>query len=169
MEHSSSIYHIDVCTIEGKILRLEHYKGKFLLIVNLATQCGFREQLEEIESCYQSLKPHNFEILGFPSDQFNQEPLDNEEIQIYYRERKTVSFPIFQKVYVNGQNAHPLFKHLSLMCPGIFGSRPLKWNFTKFFVDHNGVPIRRFSPITNMVLIEDYIREYIITSQNDKL
>ena len=159
MERDNSIYHIDVCDIDGQILRLDKYRGKYLLVVNMATQCGFREQLEEIEACYQALKDDNLVILGFPSDQFNQEPLDNEEIRIHYNERKVVTFPIFQKIYVNGNNAHPLFKHLSLMCPGIFGSRNIKWNFTKFFIDNNGIPVRRFSPVTNMVLIEDYIRD----------
>ncbi|MEC8977731.1 MAG: glutathione peroxidase [Pseudomonadota bacterium] len=159
MDKQSHIYDFDLCTVDGKIIRMDAFKGKFILIVNIASECGFSEQLQELENCYQALKDQGLVVLAFPSDQFRQEPLDNEELHAYHTECRIVSFPIFQKIYVNGEHAHPLFKYLSLYCPGIFGTRSLKWNFTKFLVDANGKPIRRFSPITNMVLIQDYIAE----------
>ena len=156
----NSVYDFDVCTLDGEIVRLSRYRGSTMLIVNIASSCGFAEQMNDFEGLYQRLAAQNFVILGFPCGQFNQEPLDNVELQAYYAERQLVHFPLFQKIHVNGRNAHPLFKYLSFHCPGIFGTRMIKWNFTKFLVSPEGKPLARFSPITNILIIEDIIRDY---------
>jgi len=162
----STVYDFDVCTLDGNIVRLSDYRGQTLLIVNTASSCGFAEQMADLEGLYQRLRQHNFIILAFPCGQFNQEPMDNNELKAYYSERKLVSFPIFQKVNVNGKDAHPLFNFLSFSCPGIFNTRYLKWNFTKFLISPNGKPVTRFSPITNVLIIEDFIQEYWYSTHN---
>lgn len=164
MVFAKSFYDIDVCDPKGRIIRLDRYKGKTLLVVNIATGCGFREQLQEIEACYLKLKHLDFIPLAFPSNQFYQEPMSDCHIQSYLQETASLTFPIFQKVQVNGHNAHPLFKFLSTKLPGVLGTTSIKWNFTKFFLDRTATPLKRFSPITSMDLVSDVIEYHL--SQN---
>lgn len=159
--HIKSFYDIDVCNLDGKITRLEAYRGSIVMVVNIASECGFNEQLSEMEACYQSLKSDGFVILAFPSDQFKQEPLEDNEIQAFNEERFQVTFPIFKKVYVNGESAHPLFRYLCTALPGIFGSRSIKWNFTKFIIGRDGTPLKRFSPITHSEVVVEYVRHLL--------
>ena len=152
-----NLYDIDLCDLNGKIVRMRHYEGYIVMIVNIASECGFNDQLEEMELCYQLFKSQKFVILGFPSDQFNQEPLEEDEIIMLNEERFQVSFPLFGKVMVNGKQAHPLFRYLTNALPGFLGTQSVKWNFTKFIVDRGGHPVRRFSPVTNMQVVCEYL------------
>ncbi|MBN2757875.1 MAG: glutathione peroxidase [Bacteroidales bacterium] len=140
------IYDYEVEKIDNTRIKLEEYKDKVLLIVNTASKCGFTPQFEGLESLYKKYKDQGFEILGFPCNQFaNQDPLSDQEIQSFCSLNYGVSFPMFKKIEVNGENAHPLYKYLKEEKKGAFGSN-IKWNFTKFLIDKNGNVIKRFAP-----------------------
>lgn len=144
---SENIYDFNAMTIEGKPVPLSDYKGKVLLIVNTASKCGFTPQFAGLEALYQKHKDKGLEILGFPCNQFgNQDPGSNEEIKRFCELNYGVTFPVFEKVEVNGDNAHPLFKFLKKQARGFIGTEAIKWNFTKFLVDRNGKVIDRYAP-----------------------
>ncbi|MCM3127639.1 glutathione peroxidase [Paenibacillus provencensis] len=144
-----SIYQYQVNTLKGQKLSMEEYKGKVLLIVNTASKCGLTPQYKGLQELYDKFNDQSFEILGFPSNQFaEQEPGSNEEIAEFCQMNYGVSFPMFEKIKVNGDEAHPLFKHLKNNAPGILGSKTIKWNFTKFLIDQNGNIVKRYSPQT---------------------
>lgn len=141
------IYDFSAETIEGKNISLEDYRGKTLLIVNTASKCGFTPQYEELEALYKELQPEGLEILGFPCNQFGgQEPGSNQDIQSFCQVNYGVSFPMFSKVNVNGDDAIALYKYLKEQAPGILGSKMIKWNFTKFLVNKEGEVLERFAP-----------------------
>jgi glutathione peroxidase len=143
---AQSIYNFSVTTIEGQPLSLSTYKNKVLLIVNTASQCGFTPQYQGLQALYDKYASQGLEILGFPCNQFGQqEPGSASEIQSFCETRFGVKFPLFQKVDVNGSNAHPLFQYLTKAAPGLFGTETVKWNFTKFLVDRNGKVIERYA------------------------
>ena len=143
----ASIYDFTANTIDGKTVSLGDYKGKVLLIVNVASKCGFTPQYKGLEAAYRELKDKGVEILGFPCDQFgHQEPGDEKEIQQFCSLTYDVSFPMFAKIKVNGDDAHPLYKFLKSEEKGILGSEAIKWNFTKFLVGRDGQVIRRYPP-----------------------
>lgn len=152
-----NIYEFNADTIEGNNISLEKYKGKVLLIVNTASKCGFTPQYKELEALYQKLGNDKFEVLGFPCNQFaNQEPGSNDEIKNFCEINYGVTFQIFDKVDVRGENAHPLFKFLTSEKKGLFGGS-VKWNFTKFLIDKNGNVVERFAPTTSPLKIEKQI------------
>lgn len=141
-----SIYEIPLRDIDLSPASLAPYRGKVLLIVNTASQCGFTPQYKGLEALYQELGPERFTVLGFPCDQFgHQEPGDSAEIKGFCQLNYGVTFPLFEKIEVNGENAHPLFRHLKDAKPGLLG-KDIKWNFTKFLVDKNGKVVERFAP-----------------------
>jgi glutathione peroxidase len=141
------LFSIPVKTIDGKEETLAKYQGKTLLIVNVASKCGFTPQYKELEQIYREFKAKGLEVLGFPCNQFGaQEPGNEEEIKNFCSLTYDVSFPIFAKVDVNGDNAHPIYKLLKSELSGIFGTEAVKWNFTKFVIDKNGKPFKRFAP-----------------------
>ncbi len=143
----TDLYGIEVKTIEGKALKLSEYKGHPLLIVNVASKCGFTSQYSGLETLYQSYKDRGFLVLGFPCNQFGaQEPGDEAEIKNFCSLTYEVTFPMFAKVDVNGENAHPLFSALKSAAPGILGTEGIKWNFTKFLVDPSGRVVKRYAP-----------------------
>lgn len=143
----SDLFTIPVKTVDGTTETLEKYKGKTLLIVNVASKCGFTPQYEGLEQIYREYKSQGLEILAFPCNQFGaQEPGDEAEIKNFCSLTYDVSFPLFAKVDVNGDGAHPLYKHLKSELAGIFGTEAVKWNFTKFVIDKNGKPFKRFAP-----------------------
>lgn len=149
MDEGMSIYQYQVNTLKGQKLSMEEYKGKVLLIVNTASKCGLTPQYKGLQELYDKFNDQSFEILGFPSNQFaEQEPGSNEEIAEFCQMNYGVSFPMFEKIKVNGDEAHPLFKHLKNNAPGILGSKTIKWNFTKFLIDQNGNIVKRYSPQT---------------------
>lgn len=143
----SQIYNFSVTDINGQNLSLEDYKGKVLLIVNVASKCGFTPQYKGLEKIYKEYKEKGLEILAFPCNQFGgQEPGSEEEIKSFCDLNYQVSFPLFSKIEVNGANTHPLYDFLKTEAPGLLGSKAIKWNFTKFLVDQEGKVIKRFAP-----------------------
>jgi glutathione peroxidase len=142
-----SIYDFQVTALDGSQVSLSNFKDKVLLIVNTASECGFTPQYEGLEKLYQQYQEKGFAVLGFPCNQFGkQEPGDNTEIANFCTTRFAVTFPMFEKIEVNGSNAHPLFQYLKEQAPGILGSKSIKWNFTKFLVNRSGEVVKRFAP-----------------------
>lgn len=143
----SSIYDFTVTSIDGDEVNMSQFKGKSLLIVNVASECGFTNQYEGLQKLYNDYKEKGFEVLGFPCNQFGgQEPGTDQEVKDFCSTKFNVSFPMFSKVDVNGKNAHPLFQFLKQNSPGVLGSEAIKWNFTKFLVDSEGNITNRFAP-----------------------
>lgn len=140
------VYDFSAKTITGEEKELKDYKGKILLIVNTASKCGFTPQYEGLQKLYEEVGNAEFEILGFPCNQFGgQDPGSNEEIESFCSMNYGVSFPMFEKVDVKGENAHPLFKYLTEEQKGLL-TEDIKWNFTKFLIDKNGSVVDRFAP-----------------------
>jgi glutathione peroxidase len=138
---------IPLKTIDGKSETLGAFDGKALLIVNVASKCGFTPQYEGLEALHRRFRERGFAVLGFPCDQFgHQEPGDEQEIAKFCKGAYNVSFPMFAKIDVNGANAHPLFKALKEAAPGLIGTVAIKWNFTKFLLDRNHNVVRRYAP-----------------------
>lgn len=135
--------------ISGAPVDLSAYKGKVLLIVNTASNCGFTPQYKGLEQVYEQFKDKGAVVLGFPCNQFGgQEPKAEAEIGAFCEKNFGVTFPLFSKVDVNGDNAHPLFKHLKKEAPGLLGTQAIKWNFTKFLIKKDGSVYKRYSPQT---------------------
>jgi glutathione peroxidase len=138
---------IPLKTIDGGAASLGDFVGQTLLIVNVASQCGFTPQYAGLEALHRRFRDRGFAVLGFPCDQFgHQEPGDEAEIKNFCTEKYDVTFPMFAKIEVNGANTHPLFKALKQEAPGFFGTQAIKWNFTKFLVDRNHRVVRRYAP-----------------------
>ena len=143
-----NIYDFNVKTIDGDEMTLNEYKSKVLLIVNTVSKCGFTPQYKGLEALYKKYGNDKFEILAFPCDQFkNQEPGTSADIKNFCEINYGVTFPLFEKIDVNGANAHPLFKYLCKEQSGIL-TGAIKWNFTKFLVDSKGNVVNRFAPTT---------------------
>ena len=141
------IYNFEVETIDGKKVSLSQFKGKTLMIVNTASQCGFTPQYAGLETLYQKYKDKGFVVLAFPCNQFGgQEPGSNAEIAEFCGMRFKVNFPVFAKIDVNGNSAHPLYQYLCSALPGLLGTEMIKWNFTKFLVSPQGKPVKRYPP-----------------------
>lgn len=158
---SSQFYNFSAKTLQGRELSMDAYKGKIVLVVNTASKCGFTPQLEGLEELNRKFKDKGLVILGFPCNQFgNQEPGDEKSISEGCVINYGVTFQMFSKVDVNGDNAHPIFKYLKKELGGWFGSR-VKWNFTKFLIDANGMPIKRFAPITKPEKIGEYLEKML--------
>jgi glutathione peroxidase len=143
----TTIYDFSANDIAGKPRKLGDYKGKVLVVVNTASQCGLTPQYKGLEELYQRFRDRGLVVLGFPCNQFGaQEPGAEAEIAEFCQVNYGVSFPMFAKVDVNGDGADPLFKWLKERAPGLLGSKDIKWNFTKFLVDRNGGVTERFAP-----------------------
>jgi glutathione peroxidase len=156
-----NIYDIQVTTASSEEKSLADYRGKVLLIVNVASKCGFTPQYKGLQALYDKYKDQGLEILGFPCNQFlAQEPGTNEEIQEFCQVNFGASFPIFAKIDVNGSNAHPLYKHLTKEASGILGGA-IKWNFTKFLVDRDGRVVKRYAPNTEPEKLTEKIEELL--------
>lgn len=135
--------------LQGKPVDLKQYAGKVLLIVNTASNCGFTPQYKGLEAIYQQFRDKGVEVLGFPCNQFgHQEPGSAGEIGAFCEKNYGVTFPLFDKIDVNGDKAHPLFQHLKSQAPGLLGSQSIKWNFTKFLVKKDGSVFKRYAPAT---------------------
>ncbi|MFH1808144.1 MAG: glutathione peroxidase [Pseudomonadota bacterium] len=143
------VYNFEVKTISGEFQSLDHYRGQVLVIVNVASKCGFTPQYTGLQALYEKHRERGLTILGFPCNQFlAQEPGDEKEIQTFCSTTYDVSFPLFSKIEVNGQGTHPLFNHLKAAAPGALGSQSIKWNFTKFLIDREGKVLKRYAPST---------------------
>ncbi len=157
-----NIYDIEVKTIDGKTIKMSEYKNKVLLIVNVASFCGFTPQYEGLEELYKKYKNKDFVVLGFPCNQFmNQEPEDEKQIKQFCSLTYDVTFPMFSKIEVNGENTHALYKFLKEQVSGVLGTEGIKWNFTKFLVNKEGKVIERFSPSTTPKSLEKQIENLL--------
>jgi len=159
---SESIYNFEVKNNKGESKSLSDYKGKAMLIVNTASQCGFTPQYDGLQSLYDKFKPKGFEVLAFPCNQFGgQEPGSDSEIASFCQMNYSLKFPIFSKVDVNGKDAHPLFNFLKNEKKGFLGTKDIKWNFTKFLVDKNGKVLERYGSSTKPDQIEKDIEKIL--------
>ena len=158
---TSEFYQLVANNPQGQPVSLANYKGKTLLIVNTATKCGLAPQFEGLESLYQQYKDKGLVVLGFPCNQFSgQEPEANETMEATCTLNFGVSFPLFEKIAVNGPDTHPVFQFLKCKLGGLFGSR-IKWNFTKFLVSADGKPLKRWSPVTKPAAIGSYLKKVL--------
>ena len=153
-----SLYDISAKRLDGSSADLAQYRGQVLLIVNVASRCGFTPQYAGLEALYRKYRDRGFVVLGFPCNQFGaQEPGSEAEIGSFCSSTYDVSFPMFAKVDVNGADAHPLYQHLKSAKPGILGTEGIKWNFTKFLVDRKGQVVDRYPPIIDPKAMESAI------------
>jgi glutathione peroxidase len=156
-----SIYDFNARDIDGQERELKEFEGKVLLVVNTASKCGFTPQFQGLETLYERMNGEGFEVLGFPCGQFNDQELESAEgIKNFCELNYGVSFPMFDKIDVNGEAAHPLFKHLRKETKGLLGDA-VKWNFTKFLVDRNGTVLKRYAPQVDPLDIEKDIRKLL--------
>jgi glutathione peroxidase len=145
----ATVFDFQADSITGEAVGLDRYRGKVLLIVNTASQCGFTPQYAGLEALYRQFREQGLEVLGFPCNQFGkQEPGDAQEISAFCEKNYGVSFPLFARIDVNGNAAHPLYMHLKKQAPGILGTQAIKWNFTKFLVGKDGAVVKRYAPKT---------------------
>ena len=156
-----SIYDFNARGIDGQEREMKEFEGKVLLVVNTASKCGFTPQFQGLETLYERMNGEGFEVLGFPCGQFNDQELESAEgIKNFCELNYGVSFPMFDKIDVNGEAAHPLFKHLRKETTGLLGDA-VKWNFTKFLVDRNGKVLKRYAPQVDPLDIEKDIRKLL--------
>jgi glutathione peroxidase len=150
-----TLYDIEARTIDGKEISLGDYAGKVLLVVNVASKCGFTPQYTGLEALYRKYADRGFAVLGFPCNQFGaQEPGAESEIASFCSTAYDVTFPMFAKIDVNGAQTHPLYKLLKHDAPGLLGSEAIKWNFTKFLIDRSGKVVKRYAPTDTPQSIE---------------
>ena len=151
----TTVYDFTARAIDGAERSLSDYRGQPLLIVNVASRCGFTPQYAGLEALYRKHAGEGLVVLGFPCDQFgHQEPGDEAEIRTFCSTRYDVTFPMFAKIEVNGPEAHPLYQHLKQSAKGLLGTEGIKWNFTKFLVDRNGAVVKRYAPTDTPESIE---------------
>ncbi len=162
-ESVTDLYQLTANSISGVPVSLSDFKGKVILFVNTASKCGFTYQYDGLQSLYEEFKDQNFVILGFPCNQFGQQEKGaSGEIQEFCRLNFGVSFPMFEKIEVNGANTHPVYQYLKAEKPGVLGTKDIKWNFTKFLVDQNGQVLERFGSMTKPEKIRSKIAKLII-------
>jgi len=158
---ASEFYQLIANDPRGQPVSMARYEGKVILIVNTATQCGLTPQFEGLEQLYDKYKDRGLVVLGFPCNQFaGQEPESNENMEQTCKVNFGVTFPLMEKIDVNGPKTHPVFRLLKRRLGGLFGSR-IKWNFTKFLLDSSGRPVKRFAPVTKPAAIEPYIKKLL--------
>ena len=155
---SEEIYQYSGLDMQGNQKSMGEFKGQVVLVVNTASKCGFTPQFKGLEKLYSKYKEKGLAVLGFPCNQFaNQDPGSNEDITEFCELNYGVTFPMFQKVDVNGDDAHPLFQYLKKQAPGVLGTQAIKWNFTKFLVNQDGQVVARFAPKDTPEKIESEI------------
>lgn len=160
-------FEFEVTSIDGEPTTLEEWRGDVLLIVNVASQCGYTPQYAGLEALFRTRRSQGFAVLGFPCDQFgHQEPGDEAEIKAFCSLNYDVSFPLFAKVDVRGRDAHPLFAWLGAEQPGLAGSKAIKWNFTKFLIDRTGRVVRRYAPSTAPEALAEDIDSLLAQERN---
>jgi glutathione peroxidase len=152
----TELYDFPVMTIDGEAVTLKRYQGQALLIVNVASRCGFTPQYAALEALHRKYKDRGFVVLGFPCNQFGgQEPGSEADIRQFCAEHYAVTFPLFAKIDVNGPSAHPLYRYLKSAKRGLLGRQAIAWNFTKFLIDQNGVVLRRYGPLRKPERIDE--------------
>ena len=158
---TSPIYDFVCQNINDEPVKISDYRGKVILIVNTASYCGFTPQYKGLEKLYRDFNEKGFVVLGFPSNQFAEEPFENERINNFCLMNYGISFPLFSKTKVNGKDAEPLYTYLQQVKPGLFGIKRVPWNFTKFLVDREGSVIGRYSPLVFPSRLRKKINEII--------
>ncbi len=157
-----TVYSFAANDLNGHPVSLESFRGQVLLIVNTASRCGFTPQYQELESLYERFKAQGFTVLGFPCNQFGkQEPGGSREIAEFCDLNYHISFPLFEKITVNGSKAHPLYQFLKTSAPGLLGTQAIKWNFSKFLVGRDGRVSKRYSPFTAPMAIQTDIERLL--------
>jgi len=155
-------YQFQARSINGERVSMDSYRNNVVLVVNTASQCGLTPQYEGLEALYHTWKDKGFVVLGFPCNQFGkQEPGSSDEIAAFCQMNYGVTFPMFERVEVNGANAHPLFVYLKEKLPGTLGISTIKWNFTKFLLDAEGRPVERYAPVTPPDRIESRLKKLL--------
>ena len=158
----STAFDFKANSLEGKPVALKKFKGKVLLVVNTASNCGFTPQYKGLQALYDKYNAQGLEVLGFPCNQFGaQEPGEAQEIGAFCERNYGVAFPMFEKIDVNGADAHPLFKWLTAEAPGLLGSEAVKWNFTKFLVRRDGTVFKRYAPQASPESLADDIERLL--------
>jgi len=161
-ETMKSFYDFNATTNKAQELSMLTYKGKVVLVVNVASECGFTPQYEGLEKLYRDYKAKGFEILAFPCNQFGgQEPGSDAQIENFCKVNFGVTFPLFAKIEVNGANTHPLYVYLKENAPGVLGTKNIKWNFTKFLIDREGKVIKRYGSSTTPIKIAEDIEKLL--------
>jgi glutathione peroxidase len=156
-----SIYDFEVTSLDGNAVSISDYVGKALLIVNTASKCGFTPQFTGLEMLHRLYGKRGLMVLGFPSDQFRQEFASELEVGAFCRTRYGVTFPVFQKVVLNGPDSHPLYEFLKARARGFLGTKAIKWNFTQFLVDREGRVKSRFAPTTRPEKLEKAVQKLL--------
>ena len=158
----SNVYQFEATSLAGEPVPLSQLQGKVMLIVNTASECGFTPQYEGLQKLYDEFKERGLAVLGFPCNQFGkQEPGDAAQIGAFCAKNYGVTFPMFDKVDVNGANAHPLFRYLTGEAPGLLGLEAIKWNFTKFLIGRDGEVVKRYAPLTKPEAIAEDIEKLL--------
>lgn len=153
---------IALSRLDGTAENLQDYSGRVLLVVNVASQCGFTPQYKDLEALYRRHKDSGLTVLGFPCNQFgSQEPGSSQQIATFCSSRFDVTFPIFAKCEVNGTNAHPLYRHLKSAAPGLLGTEAIKWNFTKFLIARDGQKVQRFGSAQGVTKLERHVIDFL--------
>lgn len=161
----NSVYDFTANSLSGQPVSLDTYKGKVILIVNTASECGFTPQYQGLEKLYQQFKDSGVVVLGFPCNQFgHQEPGTAAEIGAFCEKNYGVTFPLFEKIDVNGDNAHPLYQFLKHQAPGVLGSEAIKWNFTKFLIKKDGTVFHRYASLTKPEELIDDVKKLLAES-----
>ena len=156
------IHNFELNALSGEPVNFSKYNGKILVIVNVASKCGFTPQYKDLEELHKKYRDQGVEVLGFPCNQFGkQEPGNHQEIQEFCELNYGVSFQMFEKIDVNGPNTSPLYDYLKNSAPGLLGSKSIKWNFTKFLVARNGTVIKRFGSNDSVAKIEKEIKKIL--------
>ena len=165
-----SFYDFNAVDIEGRVVPMAGFRGQVVLLVNVASECGFTPQYKELEALFKKYESQGFVVLGFPCNQFGrQEPGSNAEIQKFCSLHFRTTFPMFSKVDVNGAATHPLFQFLKAAKPGLLGTQAIKWNFTKFLIDREGRVVNRFSPRETPLSFESSVRSLLDQSGKDPI
>ncbi len=161
-----SLPNIPLIRLDGRVENLTDHAGRVLLIVNVASQCGFTPQYQPLQALHQRYADQGLTVMGFPCNQFgSQEPGDAQQIGQFCETSFGVTFPLYEKCDVNGANTHPLFQFLKAAAPGLLGTQAIKWNFTKFLVDPSGRVVNRYAPSTGIDTIETAIKPLLPTAQ----
>lgn len=161
-KNKQTFYDFNATSIIGENIPMSNYKNQVVLVVNVASKCGFTPQYKGLQALYEKYKDNNFTILAFPCNQFKeQEPASNAEIKTFCQTNYDISFPLFEKIKVNGDNTHPLYKFLKSEATGVLWSESIKWNFTKFLVDKKGKVITRYGSSTKPKDIEADIQKLL--------
>lgn len=161
----SDIYQFTATSLDGQARSFAEFRGQVLLIVNTASYCGFTRQFAQLQELHDRYSSSGFSVLGFPCNQFGkQEPGSSDDIATFCERNYGVTFPMFEKIDVNGSSTHPLFVHLKRTAPGVLGTEFIKWNFTKFLVSKTGETVARYAPKLEPEAIEPDIKRLLATS-----